>query len=226
MKSLVSILISCLLFACDNVNSNLPLPQDGGKFFYPNVGQSVIYDVEDIEYELTGKFMVKTYQLKEINVLAFKDLDGKEAFKIERYRRENNTQKWMIDSVFMAKKEIDKALKFENNVTYVKIYFPIKEGLKWNGNAYNSFGNDTYELKKVNQSFQTNGQKFENTFSVVQQNDSTLVDLKRRIEVYAENIGMIYQEKTSVLYCNTGNCLGKGKIDFGTKHTLKFRSNE
>ena len=220
------ILISCLLFACDNVNSNLPPPQDGGKFFYPNVGQSVIYDVEDIQYELTGKFMVKTYQLKEINVLAFKDLEGKEAFKIERYRRENDTQKWTIDSVFMAKKEIDKALKSENNVTYVKIYFPIKEGLKWNGNAYNSFGNDTYELKKINQSFQTNGQKFENTFSVVQQNDSTLVDLKRRIEVYAENIGMIYQEKTSVLYCNTSNCLGKGKIDFGTKHTLKFRSNE
>jgi hypothetical protein len=226
MKSLIVILISCLLFACDNVNSNLPPPQDGGKFFYPNIGQSVIYDVEDIQYELTGKFMVKTYQLKEINVLAFKDLDGKEAFKIERYRRENETQKWTIDSVFMAKKEIDKALKSENNVTYVKIYFPIKEGLKWNGNAYNSFGNDTYELKKINQSFQTNGQKFENTFSVVQQNDSTLVDLKRRIEVYAENIGMIYQEKTSVLYCNTGNCLGKGKIDFGTKHTLKFRSNE
>ena len=226
MKSLIVILISCLLFACDNVNSNLPPPQDGGKFFYPNVGQSVIYDVEDIQYELTGKFMVKTYQLKEINVLAFKDLEGKEAFKIERYRRENETQKWMIDSVFMAKKEIDKALKSENNVTYVKIYFPIKEGLKWNGNAYNSFGNDTYELKKINQSFQTNGQKFENTFSVVQQNDSTLVDLKRRIEVYAENIGMIYQEKTSVLYCNTSNCLGKGKIDFGTKHTLKFRSNE
>lgn len=226
MKSLIVILISCLLYACDNVNSNLPPPQDGGKFFYPNVGQSVIYDVEDTQYELTGKFMVKTYQLKEINVLVFRDLDGKEAFKIERYRRENETQKWMIDSVFMAKKEIDKALKSENNVTYVKIYFPIKEGLKWNGNAYNSFGNDTYELKKINQSFQTNGQKFENTFSVVQQNDSTLVDLKRRIEVYAENIGMIYQEKTSVLYCNTGNCLGKGKIDFGTKHTLKFRSNE
>lgn len=226
MKSLVATLILCLLFACDNVNSNLPPPQDGGKFFYPNVGQSVIYDVEDTQYALTGKFMVKTYQLKEINVLAFKDLDGKEAFKIERYRRENDTQKWTIDSVFRAKKEIDKALKSENNVTYVKIYFPIKEGLKWNGNAYNSFGNDTYELKKVNQSFQTNGQKFENTFSVIQQNDSTLVDLKRRIEVYAENIGMIYQEKISVLYCNTGNCLGKGKIDFGTKHTLKFRSNE
>ena len=226
MKKIDIILSSLLFVACDNINSNLPPPQDGGKFFYPNIGQSVVYDVEDTQYELTGKFTVKTYQLKEVNASTFKDSDGKDAQRIERYRRENDSQKWTIDSIFIAKKEIDKALKTENNVTYVKIVFPIKEGLKWNGNAYNSLGNDTYELKKVNQSFQTNGQKFENTFSVIQQSDSTLVDLKRRIEVYAENIGMIYQEKTNVLYCNSGDCLGKGKIDFGNKHILKFKSYE
>jgi hypothetical protein len=226
MKIIVIILSSFLFFACDNLISNLPPPQDGGKFFYPNIGQSIVYDVEDTQYELTGKSIIKTYQLKEINVSTFKDAEGKEALRIERYRRENDSQKWTIDSVFIAKKEIDKALKTENNVTYVKISFPIKEGLKWNGNAYNSLGNDTYEIKKISQTFQTNGQKFTNTFSVIQQNDSTLVDLKRRIEVYAEGIGLIYQEKTNVLYCNSGDCLGKGKIDFGTKHILKFKSNE
>lgn len=226
MKIILTIIISFLFVACENINSNLPPPQDGGNFFYPNTGQSVVYDVEDTQYELTGKFTVKTYQLKESIASIFKDLEGKEALRIERYRRENDSQKWTIDSVFIAKKEIDKALKTENNVTYVKIIFPIKEGVKWNGNAYNSLGNDIYELKKANQSFQTNGQKFDNTFSIIQQNDSTLVDLKRRIEVYAENIGMIYQEKTNVLYCNSGDCLGKGKIDFGTKHILKFRNYE
>jgi hypothetical protein len=220
------LLISFLLFACDNINSNLPPPQDGGKFFYPKLGQSVVYDVEDTQYELTGKFTVKIYQLKEINSSIFKDLDGKEALRIERYRRENESQKWVIDSIFIAKKELDKALKTENNVTYVKISFPIKEGLKWNGNAYNSLGNDIYEMKKVNQIFQTNGQKFDNSVTIIQQNDSTLVDLKRRIEVYSEGIGLIYQEKTNVLYCNSGDCLGKGKIDFGSKHILKFKNNE
>ncbi len=215
-----------LLFACDNLNSNLPTPQDGGKFFYPKIGQSVVYEVEDTQYELTGKFTVKTYQLKEFNVATFKDFDGKEALRIERYRRENNTQQWVIDSVFTAKKAIDKALKTENNVTYLKMTFPIKEGLKWNGNAYNSFKNDIYEMKNVNQSFQTNGQKFENSITIIQQNDSTLVDLKKRMEVYAEGVGLIYQEKINVSYCNSVDCLGKGKIDFGTKHILKFKNNE
>lgn len=226
MKIFVVISSLFLLFACDNLNSNLPPPQDGGKFFYPKLGQSVVYEVEDTEYDLTGKFTLKTYQLKELNAAIFEDLDGKEALRIERYRRENDTQKWMIDSVFIAKKAIDKALKTENNVTYVKMYFPMKEGLKWNGNAYNSFGNDSYEMKNVNQSFQTNGHKFDNSVTIIQQNDSTLVDLKKRIEVYAEGIGLIYQEKMSVSYCNSADCLGKGKIDFGTKHILKFKSND
>jgi hypothetical protein len=226
MKIIVILLSSFLFFACDNINSNLPPPQDGGKFFYPTIGQSVVYDVEDTQYELTGKFTVKNYQLKEVNISAFKDSDGKDALRIERYRRENESQKWVIESIFIAKKEIDKALKTENNVTYVKISFPMKEGLKWNGNAYNSLGNDSYEMKKVNQAFQTNGQKFDNSVTVIQQNDSTLVDLKRQIEVYSERIGLIYQEKINVSYCNSSDCLGKGKIDFGTKHILKFKSNE
>lgn len=226
MKIIIVLFSFFLLFACDTINSKLPPPQDGGNFFYPKIGQSIVYDVEDTQYELTGKFTLKTYQLKEVNVSTFKDLDGKEALRIERYRRENDVEKWTIDSIFTAKKEVDKALKTENNVTYIKISFPFKEGLRWNGNAYNSFGNDSYEMKKVNQLFQINGRKFDNSVTIIQQNDSTLVDLKRRIEVYAENIGMIYQEKINVLYCNSGNCLGKGKIDFGTKHILKFRNNE
>jgi hypothetical protein len=201
-------------------------PSTGRDFFYPIKNQAVIYDIEETQYSLTTTPNIKKYQLKEVFASSSVETDGKETLRIERYRRENDTQKWAIDSVFSAKKELDKALKTENNVTYVKLVFPISEGLKWNGNAYNSLGNDTYELKKLNQSFQTNGQNFSRTLTVIQQNDSTLVDLKRRTEVYAEGIGMIYQEKTNVSYCNTGDCLGKGKIDFGTKYILKIKSYE
>lgn len=201
-------------------------PTIGKDFFYPIVGQAVIYDVQETQYALTTVPTIKNYQLKEVLASILVETDGKEALRIERYRRENDSQKWAIDSVFLAKKEIDKALKTENNVTYVKLIFPVSEGLKWNGNAYNVLGDDSYELKKLNQPFQTNGQNFSKTLTVVQQNDSTLVDLKRRLEVYAEGIGMIYQEKTNVSYCNSGDCLGKGKIDFGTKYILKIKSYE
>ena len=77
MKIITVLFSSFLLYACDNINGKLPPPQDGGNFFYPKIGQSIVYDVEDTEYELTGKFTLKTYQLKEVNVSTFKDLAGK-----------------------------------------------------------------------------------------------------------------------------------------------------
>ena len=200
----------------------VPPPISGREFVYLYSKISIVYDVQQTQYALTQSPVTKTYQLKEDATMG---VDGKN-ISIERYRRENDTQKWTIDSVFSAKKELDKVLRTENNVTFVKLIFPVSEGLKWNGNAYNSLGNDTYELKKLFQPFQTNGQNFNRTLTVIQQNDSTLVDLKRRMEVYAEGIGMIYQEKTNVSYCNSNDCLGKGKIDFGTKYIVKIKSYE
>ncbi len=194
-------------------------PMYGSEFFYSFIGKSNVYDVTETQYTLTTNPVVKTYQLKELTASTFKDSDGKEALRIERYRRENDSQNWMIDSVFTAKNTTDKALKTENNVTYVKMIFPVKEGLKWDGNLFNNLGNDTYEMKNVRKPFLD----YPITMTVVQQNDSTLVDLKKRIEVYAEGVGIIYQEKTNVSYCNTGDCLGKGKIDFGTKQILKIK---
>lgn len=217
---LIISLWSCQSESCECVSP----PQTGVSFFYPLIGQAVIYDVNETQYALTGVITTKNYQLKEVNASFFNDLDGIEALRIERYRRANETQNWVIDSIFTAKKAIDKAYKTENNVTFVKLVFPIKEGLKWDGNAYNSLGNDTYEMKNVNQVFQVNGQNFAKTLSVIQQNDSTLVDLKRRVEVYAEGIGLVFQEKVNISYCNSGDCLGKGKIDFGTKYIQKIKS--
>lgn len=194
-------------------------PLTGYEFFYTFTGKSNVYDVTETQYTLTTNPIVKTYQLKEIAASTFKDTDGKEAIRVERYRRENDSQNWTIDSVFTARRDTDKALKTENNVTYVKMIFPVKEGLKWDGNLYNNLGNDAYEMKNVRKPFLD----YPITMTVVQQNDSTLVDLKKRIEVYAEGVGIIYQEKINVSYCNTGDCLGKGRIDFGTKQVLKIK---
>ena len=224
VKTFIILALFVLTISCQKEEpcGCVPPPISGREFVYLYSKTSIVYDVQQTQYALTQLPVTKTYQLKEDATMA---VDGKNIF-IERYQRENDTQKWTIDSVFTAKKELDKVLRTENNVTFVKLIFPISEGLKWNGNAYNSLGNDTYELKKMFQPFQTNGQNFNRTLTVIQQNDSTLVDLKRRIEVYAEGVGMIYQEKTNVSYCNSGDCLGKGKIDFGTKYIVKIRSHE
>ncbi|MES2732918.1 MAG: hypothetical protein V4714_14280, partial [Bacteroidota bacterium] len=108
---------------------------------------------------------------------------------------------------------------------FIKIIFPLREGLKWNGNVFNSRAADDYQMKNVGKRYSVDSQLFEETLTVVQHNDSSLVNQDKRVEVYARNIGLIYQEKIVVQFCSDENCLGKGKVDFGSKRSQKIIGN-
>ena len=102
--------------------------------------------------------------------------------------------------------------------------FPPAERLSWNGNIYNTLGEDNYELKNVNRPLKIGGTTFERTATVVQQNDSTLVNQDKRVEVYAAEVGLIYRERVNVQFCSsTPACVGKAQIDFGTRQFVRFR---
>jgi hypothetical protein len=194
--------------------------------FFPteDLGFYTIYDVVETNYALTSPTVVKKYQLKEQIQSNFTDSEGGKSVRIDRYRRNDALAEWKIDSVFTAKKIADKVTKTENNQTYVKLIFPFRENLKWDGNLYNNVGKDDYVLKNVYLPFKIDTKQFDNTVTVIQQNDSTLVDLKKRTEVYAKGVGVIFREKTSLFYCDKPECIGKAKIDFGTRYIQTINS--
>jgi hypothetical protein len=194
--------------------------------FFPteDLGFYTIYDVVETNYALTSPTVVKKYQLKEQIQSIFTDSEGGKSTRIERFRRNDALTEWKIDSVFTAKKIADKVTKTENNQTFVKLIFPFRENLKWDGNLYNNAGKDDYVLKNVYLPFKIDTKQFDNTVTVIQQNDSTLVDLKKRTEVYAKGVGVIFREKTSLFYCDKPECIGKAKIDFGTRYIQTINS--
>lgn len=227
MSKLISALFLCFVcvWACTpSTTAPDPTAPNESNLFYPEIGTFVIYDVTQTQYSLVAIPNISTFQLKESVKSTFKDSQGQDALRIERFRRENENQVWKIDSVFTAKRQTDKALKTESNQIYVKLIFPLKENLRWDGNALNGLGKDDYDLKKVNQNYQIGTKTYPNTVTVIQQNDSTLVSQDKRLEVFAVNIGLIYKEKTNLAFCNNPNCLGKAQIDFGTRTILKLNS--
>jgi hypothetical protein len=225
-------LLLCLIIslwgfeACQSISNNCECvapPETGTSYFYTSIKQFATYEVQEIEYSLTQEPNIKNYQIKELVATFFTDLDGKEILKIERFRRYSDNEVWQIDSVFTAKKRPTEALKTENNQTYVKFVFPLFENQTWDGNAYNTLGKDDYTVKNLHQPFKVGNTTFHKTVTIVQQNDSTLVDLKKRIEVYAEGIGLIYAEKKNITYCSKADCIGKNKIDFGKSVIMKIK---
>jgi hypothetical protein len=218
-----------LLVGLTACTASEPTPDALGYAYFPlETGAFVMYDVTETQYALTGPPTTTQYQLREIVRERFEDATGQPAYRLERYRRSTAAQPWRVDSVWTARASVEQAVRTENNVPFVKLLFPVSEGQTWNGNALNALGPDEYRLRDLNRPLRIGEQNFDRTLTVVQQNDSTLVSLDRRTEIYAEALGLVYRERTQFFYCNTPDCLGKGNIDFGTQviYRIKAHGNE
>ena len=168
--------------------------------------------------------MVRPYQLKELLAEQYTDPAGQPAYRIARFRRSVEGQRWQPDSTLTLRLLPDHAVRNENGVDYVKMLFPPAEKKSWDGNVYNNIGEDNYELKNVNKSYITGNTTFERTAMVVQQNDSTLVNQDKRVEIYAAAVGLVYRERIQLQFCSsTPTCVGKAQIDFGTRQYMRFK---
>jgi hypothetical protein len=225
MRLICPLLSFFLLAALAGCSPTEPRPEALGYAYFPlETGAFLEYDATETQYALTGPPTTRTYQIREVVGEAQPDATGAPTFRLERYRRAGDTQPWRIDSVWTARQTPELALRTENNLPFVKLIFPLAEGQRWDGNALNGRGPDPYELRELHRPRAVGAQTFDRTLTVVQQNDSTLVSLDRRTEIYAEAVGLVYRERTQFFYCNAPACLGQGRIDFGTQVIYRIRS--
>ncbi|WP_428662665.1 hypothetical protein [Runella sp.] len=214
--------IGCTGPACDDCG-NQP---SGAAFFPTETGRFVEYEVNEEEYALGGKVTTRHYQWKEIIAESYTDPEGKTAYRIARFRRNADGQRWQPDSTITLRLLADHAVRNENGKEYVKMMFPPADKKVWNGNIYNTSGEDNYELTNVNKSYILAKTTFDRTATVIQQNDSTLVNQDKRIEIYAADVGLVYRERILLQFCSsTPACVGKAQIDFGTRQYVRFKNS-
>ncbi len=79
--------------------------------------------------------------------------------------------------------------------------FPVASGQAWNGNAYNSLGEQDYQYGNVNVPYSVNGLNFDSTATVLQDDivpDSNLVQVRIEEEMFAKHVGLIYKRYRNV----------------------------
>ena len=194
--------------------STSPEPASGYDYFPLISGQSAEYEVTETTYALAQSPSIRTYKVRETTGVPYTDASGQSVYPLERARR-NQQGEWDVDSVFLAWRTVNQAVRVENGATWVKLQFPTYEGTRWNGNAFNTQPEQTYQITALNKALKTSFGTYDKTLTVVEQNDSTLLSLRRSQEIYAENIGLIQRERTFVQYCGTPDCRGKGIIEYG-----------
>lgn len=225
-----SILVILTFFSCEK---NKPITEEdmGYPYFPDDVGKWIIYDVTYREIDDTmGIDTTYYYQIKEIIESKFIDDENREAMRIERYIKyyndtitDNDTipfdsVPWTIKDVWYANLTQNTAEKVEENVRYLKLKFPIRDGFSWNGNIFNTNEPWDYTYKDIHQAKTINGILFDSTITVQQRDILNLVQNEYAVEIYAKNIGLVYKE------CDTLTTYVNGEINKGSELKMKIVS--
>ena len=175
--------------------------------YYPiAIGDSMIYQVSLFNKDLNT--YDSTYQLLERVESIFNDNEGRQTYRIERYVRKTDADAWSIYKVWTVNRTSINIEKQEDNITYIKLIFPVKLNKTWNGNAKNIFADDfeDYKIITLNEPMQTMNYSFDSTLKVQQIDYDYGFEKRNHFEVYATGVGMIYKDQYDSLQ---GSPLGK-----------------
>lgn len=221
MNRIFGLLSISLLFACAGCHTDpiQPDPAALGYDYYPlEKGGYRIYNVHQIDYTLSGEADTIDYMLKETVADSFLNLGGDYSFYLKRFKKNSSEEEWKADSVWTIQKNNERVVTTENNVSYIKMVFPVREGKKWDGNRLNTLGNQEYRMA-IGGEEAIGEEDLKPILTVLHRdNPDTILVRQKAYEVYAKNKGLIYKEIIDLEYCCEEECIGMEVIEAGRKY--------
>ncbi|MDQ3292101.1 MAG: hypothetical protein M3Q05_12515 [Bacteroidota bacterium] len=240
VKQWLLVLFICIL-AGGCTKEITPDPEELGLKYYPlHVGDYWIYQVTETRFQNQFENQASdsvSYFVRERVDTVFKDLTNEDTYKIIRSRRNNSSEAWSSDSVYMVNKSGSDIRVSQNNVRVVKFIFPVLEGKKWNPNIFNSRSgvNDNqdqtfYSFANPNAAFSLNGIIYPKTVKVAQILNENAIEKQNAFEIYAYGIGRIFKQAINYQYCSdpdrqNGCEVGKQFIITGIKRIEKLQEH-
>ena len=182
----------------------IPQSLSDGKYFPMKLGSWIIYEVDSVFYDdfyEPTKIDTIYYHIKEVVADTFRDLTGNQTYRIERFRRADTSESWVLYNVWTVNKFERLVERTEQNLRYIKMVFPIDEFKTWKGNSYiNATGNIDYMdgwdyvYSEIHKKDTVNNLVFDSTVFIIQKDDVSLIRKDYFVEQYAKGVGMIYKE--------------------------------
>ncbi len=233
---LVLAIFAALLSSCgDN-----PTEIASEEYFPLRVGYQWIYDVEESSTlrNLCADDGVtnSAYELKVEIVSETATVEGGTTFTFQRSKRTAISAPWTLLATWTAQRKGTQLIANESNIVFVKLVFPVNDGVSWNGNQYNTqlqinkVNADTYTIESVHQPYVVSTSfSFPKTVTVIQNaEDNNITRRDNRKEVYALGVGLVFKESIELDYFIDSNppnnvCLAQKRVKKGStwKQTLK-----
>ena len=214
MKKLLPIFLLLLfvLQSCKKENEDLQFAQISD--YYPlETGKYIVYRLDSLVYTNFGSSQeIRSYDVKYSVDSEITDGLGRPAFRIIRSIRKDDTFQWQTDATFSATNTGNSLEFVENNLRFVKLQEPIRDGFSWKGNTYIDTytpANNLRYLDNWDYTYEDVGQPLTvGTFSLsdgltVNQRDEVILDptdpfsyseINYGMEKYARGIGMVYKK--------------------------------
>ena len=215
LKKLLALLVMGTLLSCNETVA--PNTSEFGYEYYPmEVGTYRVYYTSTTRYNLDGSIETNEYLTKEVAEDSIIYADGSIRVVLGRYSADLSATKWQKDSLWAVLKDDAKIVVSEANIDFVKLVFPVKESINWDGNSINSQDNELYKIENLGKTYSYDTLSYTKTLTVIQ---ADLVDPVKitsddyRIEVFAADIGLVHKLNIKVNYCSS--CVENGKIDDG-----------
>jgi hypothetical protein len=184
--------------------------------YYPiDSGHYIIYNVDSVNFSYdngSGHYYRDTnsYQMQAYFGDTIHDLLDSVNFRIYYSTRSNGSLSWGPPYETYGLRTKTNLQVVENDLRFIKLIFPPQLNQSWLGNIY--IGNDpgdpndpyavfqgwNYNFENIDTTVIIAGQTYNNAIVVSEVNSVNYVTKVVRTEIYAPNVGMIYQEWESL----------------------------
>lgn len=189
---------SALWFSSCNKETNLSKPDFVLNYFPLKVNQETIYNVDSTVYnDFNNSTTLFQFQLKDIVVSKFKDMEGYEAYRVERYKK-TSTQDWFFQKLITRRIINNRAEEVLDNRRYVRLVFPPSLQSTWNGNLYNDLDIWRHEITDIDAPLTIGTNKLDSTLNIIQYKEVNLIREDIYLETYAKNIGLVVKEVKAI----------------------------
>ena len=189
-RILLVALVALVWTACKKDEPTIAV--DLGYDYFPNeILKYKEYFVDSTAHGIT----IENYQfyVREELTESFVDDEGQVSIRVERSKKTNIDDDWVLTDIWTQKKTSTSAQRVEENIRYVRLAFPVDLEEQWNGNAYNDEDEWLHRYLEVGVAKQVGTFDFGSTATVEQRNNVNLVDQELSTEIYAKDVGLVYK---------------------------------
>ena len=175
----------------------------GYDYIVDQKGAYIVYHVDSTIYnDFTKEITRSSMEMKEVIVEDFIDNLGRNAQRVERYKRAiGDTSDWELFRTYYIVKGKNNAERIDENLRYINFVFPANENTTWQGNRFidavdnNKFlANWNYIYTSVDAPLTLEGKSYIETATIILRDNETVIEKVYAKEIYAKGVGMIYKE--------------------------------